>query len=166
MRFEERRQFFKWATKSAATPFWYGKLYGDEIPSYIVFKHEWPDYYFNDTRPLDGRCFSIILDGEAIGQINYNQIDPITRQVDLDILIASQENQGHGYGSDAIYTLTRYLFEEMGVSTCKIEVSPANPRAIKAYRKAGYEETDSFTQNDIPWLEMKVEAEDFALISA
>ena len=156
MTLPERQRFFKWATHSDATPFWYGELYGDEVPSYVVFKHEWPDYYFDGSRPQEGRCFAIVLNGIPIGEINYNVIDQHTHSVDLDVIIGSKENQNKGYGSEAIRLLTAWLFEKMGVSRCHIEVSPHNPRAINAYAKAGYRETDRFERDGIIWVNMEV----------
>ncbi|MEL6588778.1 MAG: GNAT family N-acetyltransferase [Bacteroidota bacterium] len=156
MTLPERQKFFRWATHSDATPFWYGELYGDEVPTYIVFKHEWPDYYFNGSRPREGRCFAIIKDEKAIGEINYNVIDPHTHSVDLDIIIGSKSDQNRGYGSEAIQLLTTYLFEHMHVERCHIEVSPHNPRAIAAYNNAGFYETDRFQRDDIIWVNMEV----------
>lgn len=156
MTLPERQRFFKWATHSDATPFWYGELYGDEVPSYVVFKHEWPDYYFDGSRPQEGRSFAIVQNELPIGEINYNVIDRHTRSVDLDIIIGSKLHHNQGYGTEAIILLTTWLFEAMDVSRCHIEVSPHNPRAIAAYSKAGYHETDRFERDDITWINMEV----------
>ncbi|GAB4415358.1 MAG: GNAT family N-acetyltransferase [Bacteroidia bacterium] len=155
MRLRERPLFFRWATRSDATPFWYGERYGDEVPSYIVFKMDWPDYYFEDIRPEDGRCFAIEHNGRAIGQVNYNAISRVDRTTELDILIASEQDQGQGFGTDAIRTLTRYLFDEMGVRRCRIEVVPTNPRAVHAYAKAGFEATYTYVREHISWIVME-----------
>ena len=121
MTLRERPQFFRWATRSDATPYWYGELYGDEVPSYVIFKLEWPSYYFDGSQPELGRCFMILKDGRPIGQINYNKISSRDKSVELDILIAKHEDLGHGYGTDAIRTLTTYLFKAMGVRRCRIK---------------------------------------------
>ncbi|MEL7533850.1 MAG: GNAT family protein [Bacteroidota bacterium] len=70
--------------------------------------------------------------------------------------IGSKENQSKGYGTEAIRLLTTWLFEQMHVSRCHIEVSPHNPRAIGAYAKAGYRETDRFERDGITWVNMEV----------
>ncbi|RMG66328.1 MAG: N-acetyltransferase [Bacteroidetes bacterium] len=148
---KERPQFFRWATQSDATPYWYGELYGDDIPSYVVFKLEWPDHYFDGTRPYKGRSFAILLADRAIGQINYNEVSDVDLTTELDILIAKSGDQGQGHGTDAIRTLTRYLFADMGVRRCRIEVVSRNPRAFRAYEKAGFHPTYTYLRQGIEW---------------
>jgi RimJ/RimL family protein N-acetyltransferase len=155
----ERPRFFSWATRSDATPFWYGELYGDDVPSYVVFKLEWPDYYFTGAKPQKGRCFAIEVGGKPIGQINYNEIHRYDRSAELDILIAHHQYQGKGYGTEAIQLLTHYLFTEMAVRRCRIEVISANPRAIRAYEKAGYQHTYTYIRAGIEWHVMETLAD-------
>ncbi|MDX2287098.1 MAG: GNAT family N-acetyltransferase [Bacteroidia bacterium] len=155
MTIRERYLFFRWATRSDAAPFWYGDLYGDEPPSYFAFKADWQDYYFDGSRPEKGRCFAIMLAGKPIGQINYNEIENSDRSTELDILIASALHQGLGYGTEAIRLLTEYLFREMGVRRCRIEVVSRNPRAVRAYEKAGYRHSYSYIREGITWLVME-----------
>lgn len=155
----ERPRFFNWATRSDATQFWYGELYGDDVPSYVVFKLEWPDHYFTDAKPEKGRCFAIEHQGKPIGQINYNEIHRYDRSTELDIIIAKQKHHGHGYGTEAIQLLTHYLFTEMAVRRCRIEVISANPRAIRAYEKAGYQHTYTYIREGIEWHVMETLAD-------
>lgn len=164
MRLEERRQFFKWATCSESTPYWYGELYGDEIPTFTVFKHEWPDYYFDGSRPMSGRCFAILLKGEPIGQINYNEVDLREKRVNMDVLIPETHNHCHGYGSEAIWLLTRHIFQDLRLNICSIEVSPHNPKAIRAYEKVGFGETNRFVRDGITWVFMELKAENFVMV--
>lgn len=159
MTLRERQVFFRWATQSDATPWWYGPLYGDDIPSYIVFKAEWPDYYFDGSRPSRGRCFAIMYQGKAIGQINYNQIES-DGTTELDVLIASSKHQGRGLGTDAICTLTRYLFEEKKLRRCRVEVVGGNPRAARAYEKAGFVLTYAYVREGILWHVMELLRDD------
>ena len=151
MTLRERQLFYRWATSSDATPFWYGELYGDEVPSYVVFKHEWPNYYFDGSQLNKGRAFLIMLDQTRIGQINYNEIEERDHSVELDILIAEEKYYGRGYGTDAIRTLTSYLFREMKVRRCRIEVVSKNPRAIRAYEKAGLKHVYTYSRKGIIW---------------
>lgn len=138
MTVEEIPLFFKWATQSDATPYWYGELQGDKIPSYEEFLKDWKSHYFDGSAPEKGRCFMILVDNDAIGQVNYNEIDRGDNSVELDIIIADDRHKNKGYGSDALRTLTRYLFREMDVQKCWIDVIKKNPRALKAYKKAGF----------------------------
>ena len=144
MTVEEIPLFFKWATQSDATPYWYGELQGDKIPSYEEFLKDWKSHYFDGSAPEKGRCFMILVDNEAIGQVNYNEVDRGDNSVELDIIIADDRHKNKGHGSDALRTLTRYLFREMDVQKCWIDVIQKNPRALKAYKKAGFKIIKTF----------------------
>lgn len=157
MRPDEFRLFYRWATRSDATPYWYGEIHADEIPSYIVFRHEWPPYYFDGSRPELGRCFVIMLGEEKIGQINYNQLDLINRSTQLDILIASQKHMDKGYGSDAINTFITYLGKDLHLRSCWVEVVSANPRAVKAFEKVGFHVSRVFLRDGLEWNQLVID---------
>ena len=149
MTVEEIPHFFKWATQSDAAPFWYGELQGDKIPTFEVFLKDWKRHYFDGSAPEKGRCFVILVDDEAIGQVNYNEIDRKDNSVELDIIIAEDRHKDKGYGSDALRTLAGYLFEQKKIQKCRVEVIHKNPRAIAAYKKAGFKITQSFVDMGI-----------------
>ncbi|MCI4667531.1 MAG: GNAT family N-acetyltransferase [Bacteroidia bacterium] len=155
MTLKGRYQFYRWATKSDAAPYWYGELYGDDVPSYVVFKHEFPDYYFDGSSIQKGRAFVIYKGDEKIGQINYNEIEERDHSVELDILIASQKYQNKGLGTDAIKTLLNYLFNKMAIRRCRIEVISKNPRAEKAFQKAGFAKIYTYIRKGIVWVVME-----------
>ncbi len=153
---KERYKFFLMATESDSTPFWYGDLYGDTIPSYTIFKHEWPDHYFKDEDPDKGRCFGIYLEQELIGQVNYNEIDPVEGRSEMDIIIGQAGHHGKGYGTEAIKLLSDHLFEYMSLRKCVIEVLSRNPRAFRAYQKAGFIWAYTYVNNGIEWRVMEL----------
>ena len=133
---EHKELCFGWATRSDATPFWYGERYGDEIPDEAAFFEDWQPHYFEEEKPECGRLFLIEADGELIGVVNYNSLED--EELDLDILIASDRHKGKGYGSDALKTLTRHLHRKYGISAFQVHANSDNARAIQAYKKAGF----------------------------
>jgi len=143
---DEISVFYKWATQSEATPFWYED---GHIPTYEEFIQDWGRYYFDGSEPEKGRCFIILVGDRAIGQINYNQINRENNSVELDIIIADDADKNKGYGTDALKTLTRYLFQNMNVHLCWIEPITRNPRAIRTYEKAGFKTTKTFVSDGI-----------------
>jgi RimJ/RimL family protein N-acetyltransferase len=165
MKKDEIPLFYKWATHSDATSFWYEELYGNEIPTFEKFLESWKPHYFNDDNPELGRCFVILLKDEPIGQINYNPIDPKERRVEIDILIADSKHQGKGYGSDAIKTLVSYMLKELKVKEVWVAAIKKNPRAINAYQKAGFRITKppEGIENDPYWA--KKNLEDYVFLS-
>jgi len=148
--------FYQWATQSDATPFWYGNLYGDHVPTYEKFTRDWKRYYFDGSEPEKGRCFIILVGDRAIGQVNYNDINRENNSVGLDIIIAEDVDTGKGYGTDALKTLVKYLFQNMNIQLCEIGAITRNPRAIRAYEKAGFKKTKTFVKNGVEWNHMEL----------
>jgi RimJ/RimL family protein N-acetyltransferase len=153
---DERSLFYQWATQSEAASFWYGELVGEQIPTFQEFGQEFPGYYFDGSQPEKGQSLAIIVDNRAIGEINYNKIDRENNSVELDIIIAKDRDKNKGYGSDALKTLAEYLFQEMNIQTCFLETVTQNPRAIRAYEKAGFNKTKTFIENGIEWVRMEL----------
>ena len=148
--------FYQWATQSEATPFMYGELYGDHVPTYEELMQDWKTYYFNGSEPEKGRCFIILAGNKAIGQVNYNEINRENNSVELDIFIAEDADKNKGYGTDALKTLTKYLFQKMNIQLCEIEPITKNPRAIRAYEKAGFKTTKTFIKDRVEWVHMEL----------
>jgi RimJ/RimL family protein N-acetyltransferase len=138
---EDKESFYKKATSSDATPFWYGPAYSDHIPQHDEFFTDWKPFYFNDNKEELGRCFHIIKKAQKIGMINYNHI--LDGKVDIDIIIYNKENWSSGYGTSAIKLLSLYLSERFHVKEIWIDVLANNLRAIKAYEKADFERQKS-----------------------
>jgi RimJ/RimL family protein N-acetyltransferase len=159
MTVDEAPLFYQWATQSEATPFWYGDLVSEPIPTYEQFMKDFKGYYFDGSEPEKGRSFTILVGKRAIGEINYNEIDRKHNSVDLDIIIADDRDKNRGHGSDALKALTRYLFQKMNVEVCRVETVSRNPRAIRAYEKAGFRKTEVFLENEIEWVRMELKKE-------
>jgi RimJ/RimL family protein N-acetyltransferase len=80
------------------------------------------------------------MNGDDVGQVNYNDIGERQgkRRTELDIWLRSEKDCGQGFGTDALLTLSRYLFHHFGVQEFMVQPSARNPRAIRAYEKAGF----------------------------
>jgi len=144
MTVDEIPVFYKWATQSESAPFWYED---GHVPTYEEFIRDWKRYYFDGSEPEKGRCFTILVSDRAIGQVNYNQINRENNSVELDIIIANDADKNKGYGTDALKTLTKYLFQNMNTHLCWIEPITRNTRAIRAYEKAGFKTTKTFVSD-------------------
>jgi RimJ/RimL family protein N-acetyltransferase len=97
-------------------------------------------HYFDGSAPALGRSFLIVVDGEPVGQVNYNDISERSgrKGTELDIWLRSGSLCGKGYGTDALEALCHYLHEQFGVEEFMVQPSARNPRAIRAYEKAGF----------------------------
>jgi RimJ/RimL family protein N-acetyltransferase len=79
--------------------------------------------------------------------INYNRIDRINRSVDIDMIIGQEKNWGKGYGSDALKTFSRYLFDQFDLNRIWLGSYSYNKRAIRAYEKAGFKREGVFRED-------------------
>jgi aminoglycoside 6'-N-acetyltransferase len=80
----------------------------------------------------------IEVDGEIAGSIQAAEEDePDYRHAGVDLFLGPTF-QGRGFGSDAIRTVARYLFEVRGHHRLTIDPSAANERAIRTYTGVGF----------------------------
>jgi RimJ/RimL family protein N-acetyltransferase len=63
------------------------------------------------------------------------------RSAYLRILIGEKSWWGHGYGTEATELVVREAFERLGLDEVKLEVFSTNERAIRAYRRVGFQQT-------------------------
>ena len=86
----------------------------------------------------DWTVWAVEVDGRFAGSIQTaEEADPDYRHAGIDIFLASSF-QGHGYGTDAVRTLARYLFEVRGHHRLTIDPAASNARAIRTYEKVGF----------------------------
>jgi diamine N-acetyltransferase len=157
MTVEEMPILYQWATQSEATPYWYGEHTGEFIPSYEeFFTKEFKRYYFDGSQPEKGRAFAILIDNRAIGEVNYNEINRENNSVDIDIIIAEDTDKNKGYGTDALKTLAKYLFQKMDVQLCYVDTAAKNHRAIRACEKAGFKRTKTFIEDGVEWQRLEI----------
>jgi aminoglycoside 6'-N-acetyltransferase len=86
----------------------------------------------------DDKVFVVEVDGEVIGSIQYAEEDePMYRHAGIDIFLTVSQHL-RGFGTDAIRTLARYLFDQRGHHRLTIDPAADNEAAIKAYEKVGF----------------------------
>lgn len=73
-----------------------------------------------------------------IGNVGLHRIDWKNRTATLGIVIGEREFWGKGYGTEAVRTMLRYAFGELGLNRVELETYSFNPRAIRCYEKAGF----------------------------
>ena len=73
-----------------------------------------------------------------IGNIGLHKIDWKNRVATLGIAIGEKGYWNRGYGTEAVRTMLRYAFGELGLHRVELEVYSFNPRAQRCYEKAGF----------------------------
>lgn len=137
----DRKKIYNWLTQSNLTSSMMGPPhYPDHpIPSWEEFCEDYPLGFFNSSGDGKGRNYIIVFNDEEIGTIGYDLLDKNKNRVVLDIWMSAEKYCGHGYGSDAIDMLCKYIHKTYGITNFIISPSARNKRAITAYKKAGFE---------------------------
>lgn len=77
--------------------------------------------------------------GKIIGESVLNEIDWDLRKANFRIAIFHPEECGKGIGSWAIENTLEFAFQEINLHRVELDVFSFNPRAIRAYEKAGFQ---------------------------
>ena len=77
--------------------------------------------------------------GRYVGNIWLWDIDPFHRKAELRILIGEADCLEKGVGTEAIQLLCKYGFGNMNLHKIYAYVHATNPRARRAFEKAGFE---------------------------
>jgi len=98
----------------------------------------WIEALGKDTSSI---TFAIVLrDGHhLIGTTGLGKIHTTNRSAEFGIAIGDVDCHNQGYGTEAARLVLRYGFEELNLNRIELTVLANNPRAIRAYEKAGFQ---------------------------
>jgi len=74
----------------------------------------------------------------VIGNTSFFPINQKARSVEIGIMIGEKEYWNQGYGTETMRVMCRYGFTELNLNRIWLRVYDTNPRARKAYEKAGF----------------------------
>ena len=77
--------------------------------------------------------------GRLIGSCGLHRVSLPNRAAELGILIGDREEQGKGFGSEAIRLLLDYGFGTLGLHRVWLVVYENNDRGIRCYEKIGFQ---------------------------
>jgi len=146
----DRKRIYNWLCKSDLTSAMMGPPVCPEhpTPTWKEFREEYPLPFFDASGDGKGRVFMIIAGGEEVGTIGYDLLDCKKDRAVLDIWMKAENCCGHGYGSDALHTLSVHIHEIYGIINFSIFPPGKNKRALAAYRKAGFENLRSLSKKE------------------
>jgi diamine N-acetyltransferase len=75
---------------------------------------------------------------QLIGSLAFNDIDWRNCASEFGIMIGDKTYWNQGYGTDAIRLLVKHGFNTLNLNRIFLHVFANNPRAIRAYEKAGF----------------------------
>ena len=107
-------------------------------------------------RRADVASFVVEADGEPVGYVQAwrEEDEPLRGGIDMFLIPAAR---GRGLGPDAARALTTHLLDDRGWSSVTVDPYAWNETAIRAWRKAGFEQVDERVREPdedhaSPWL--------------
>lgn len=73
-----------------------------------------------------------------VGNIGLHRIDWKNRVATLGIVIGEKGYWDKGYGTEAVRTMLRHAFFELGLNRVELETYSFNPRAQRCYERVGF----------------------------
>lgn len=106
----------------------------------LSFTHDKVIAYFQACLHADDRHDLLLLspEGRIIGESVVNEIDWAARCGNFRIAIFHSADCGRGIGSWAVRMTRDFAFEELKLHRLELDVFSFNPRAVRAYEKAGF----------------------------
>lgn len=110
------------------------------MPVPITLEGETAWFESRSKDPEHNIIFAILAlpNRNLIGNCGLHKLDLKNRSAEFGIFVGDKNYWGKGYGTDATRTLLKYGFEQLGLNRIELEVYDFNPRAIRAYEKAGF----------------------------
>ena len=105
-----------------------------------VFTKEEVTSFFLRSVKDENRCFFLVIapDGKIIGESVINEIDWDLRCANFRIGLYHTKERGKGIGTWVTEMTRDYAFEELKLHRLELDVYSFNPRAEKAYLRAGF----------------------------
>ena len=85
-------------------------------------------------------------DNLIVGGVNPHSVDLINGTFRFGISVAD-EHKGHGYASEAVLLLLRYMFDERRFQKCGSEAHAYNTASLALHRKLGFVEEGRLRRN-------------------
>ena len=86
----------------------------------------------------------LLADERPIGEAMLFDLDRLNGSAELGIFIGEKGEWGKGYGTDAVNALVDFGFGSLRLERVWLEVWTENPRAQRAYEKAGFVHEGTF----------------------
>jgi RimJ/RimL family protein N-acetyltransferase len=114
-----------------------------EVTKYLLsaplYGLEEMEQWYNDHRGSDDRLLAMLDErGEMVGYCGITRLEWEERRCNLWLIIGERNAWNHGYGTDTVRTMLRYLFEEVNLHRVYLTVDEENRRAIGVYERCGF----------------------------
>lgn len=97
--------------------------------------------------------------GEYAGEAVLNEYDAAQESANFRIALRGPAWFGRGLGSEATALIVRHGLDSLGLRTITLGVLARNPRAQRAYEKAGFLRTGEEIEDGNRWVNMAITAD-------
>lgn len=117
------------------------------ISIYLPFSTVDEEHWFERMQELPQYEHPLVIEvrqaGKAetwvpIGDIGFHKVDWRNRSAEFGIVIGDKAYWNQGYGTEAVKLIVCYGFQSLNLNRIFLRVFANNPRAIRAYEKAGF----------------------------
>lgn len=111
------------------------------LPMSMAAEENWFDDMMKRPQAEHPLCIEIQTEGSwrLIGNLAFFNFDWRVRSAEVGILIGEKACWDQGYGTEAMQLLLQHGFMTLNLNRISLWVFANNPRAIRAYEKAGFQ---------------------------
>ncbi|HZQ97713.1 MAG TPA: GNAT family protein [Chloroflexota bacterium] len=130
---EDLEQIREWLTDPellhllGARPMPLGNVEADKLPELF--------------RLREGRVLAITSkDKGLVGLIAVGNFHEFNRTAQVLVLVGDRGEWNRGYGTDALRSVTRFVFEDLNLNCLEAHIPEFNTRAVRAFAKVGFQQ--------------------------
>lgn len=127
------------------------------------FEYQQIEAWYTTRNSQDGRLDLAIVEnatGEWAGEVVLNEYEAATESASFRISLRGPAWFGRGLGTEATSLIIGHGFDSIGLSTITLEVLARNPRAQRAYEKAGFRRTGESFEDGEDWVHMAIDRQE------
>lgn len=103
--------------------------------------------------------------GKHIGNVMYYGYDASRGEAEIGITIGDRDYWSHGFGTDAMRAMMRFLFEELRLRRLYLHTLTWNARAQEAFTRAGFDAVRNVSRGGYDFVYMEAYPEDASIRS-
>lgn len=124
-----------------------------------TFSRAQTDDWYASRGTADERLDLVVVEnatGEVAGEAVLNEHDPATATANFRIALRGPAWYGRGLGGEATSLLVAHGLGPVGLARITLTVLARNPRAVRAYDRAGFTVSRRYSEGGEEWVEMEV----------
>lgn len=120
-------------------------LNNETINQYLEVRHSKNDmaslksYLHSVSKSNNEYLYGIFSENEHIGNIKIGPVHSLYKHADIGLIIGDQKWWNKGVASEAIFSMTKYCFDELKLEKVEAGCYESNVYSKKAFLKLGYE---------------------------